>query len=139
MWGEQPTGYLIDDLRLINHRNHKGNHMADSFADLMPSRFYKTEDVAEAPIVLTIKGITKEEVTFQGKAPEKLTIVHFNETDRQMIAKTTVLNTLKDLFGTPSACSGKAVELFKDKTTFGGKKVDCLRLRAPSGDQGPAF
>jgi len=113
--------------------------MADSFADLMPSRFYKTEDVADAPIQLTIKAITKEEVTFQGKQPEKLTIVHFNETDRQMIAKTTVLTTLKDMFGTPSACVGKPVELFKDKTTFGGKKVDCLRLRAPSADQGPAF
>ena len=113
--------------------------MSDSFADLMPSRFFKTEDVAEGPIKLSIASVAKEEVTFQGKAPEKVTVIRFNGTDRQVIAKTTILTTLKDMFGTPSACVGKEVELYKDKTTFGGKKVDCLRLRAPSGDQGPAF
>ncbi len=113
--------------------------MANSFADLMPSRFLKTSDVEEAPLVLTIASITREDVQFQDKAPEKVTVIKFEGTDRQMIAKTTVLGILKDMFGTPDACVGKPVELFKDKTMFGGKKVDCLRLRAPSGDTGPAF
>lgn len=114
--------------------------MADSFADLMPSRFFKQEDVAEAPIQLTITSVAKEEVTFQGKQPEKVTVIRFEGTDRQMLAKATVLSTLKDLFGTPSACQGKTVELYQDKSVMmGGKKVGGLRLRAPSTDQGPAF
>ena len=113
--------------------------MSTTFADLMPSRFFKTSDVEEAPIVLNIAGIAREDVQFQDKPAEKVTVIKFEGTDRQMIAKTTVLGILKDLFGTPDACVGKPVELYKDKTMFGGKKVDCLRLRQPSGDQGPAF
>ncbi len=114
--------------------------MADSFSDLMTSRFFKSEEVKEQPVVHTIKSITKEAVQFQGKAPEKLTIIRFEDTDREMIAKTEVLGFLKDSFGTPSACAGKPVELYYEKNImFGGKKVGGLRLRQPSGDQGPAF
>ena len=105
--------------------------MSDSFSEFMPSRFLKTEDVAEAPLTYTIKDISREDVQFQNKAPEKVTVIKFEETDRQVIAKTTILTMLKDLFGIPSACKGKVVELYKDKTKFGGKTVDCLRLRSP--------
>ena len=109
--------------------------MNDSFADLMPSRFFKTEDVAEKPVTLTIKSIGREDVTFGGSdKPESHTLIHFEETDKVMIAKKDVLLALKDKFGTPSACAGQLVELFRDPDIkFGGKKVGGLRLRQPGG------
>ncbi len=114
--------------------------MSDSWTDLATSRFFKAEEVKDTPIVHVIKSISKEEVAFQGKPPEKLAIVSFDGTDRQMIAKNEVQGFLKETFGLPSQCVGKAVELyFEPKVMFGGKKVGGLRLRQPSGDQGPAF
>jgi hypothetical protein len=111
----------------------------DTFADLMPSRFYKTEDVADAPIVLTIKSITKEDVEFQDRT-EKVAVIRFDGTDKGIIGKSTTLGWLRDEFGTPQACVGKTVELYKDPNVMmGSKKVGGLRLRQPSGDQGPAF
>ncbi len=114
--------------------------MSDSWSELATSRFFKAEEVKEVPVVHVIKSITKEKVEFQGKPPEALAIIRFEDTDREMIAKNDVQNFLKENFGVPSACVGKAVELYFDKTVkFGGKSVGGLRLRQPSGDQGPAF
>ena len=33
---------------------------------------------------------------------------------------------------------GKLIELYPDRTGFGGKMVDCLRVRAPQGVTKPA-
>ncbi len=114
--------------------------MLDSWSEFATSRFIKSEEVKEVPVVHTIKSVTKEKIEFQGKAPESLTIIRFEDTDREMIAKNDVQAFLKESFGPPSACLGKPVELFFDPNVkFGGKKVGGLRLRQPSGDQGPAF
>lgn len=113
--------------------------MNDSFADLMPSRFYKTEDVQEQPVTVTIKSIAKEETTFGGNdKPEMVTLIKFEESDKAVIAKKDVLLYLKETFGTPSACVGQKVELFRDPDVrFGGKKVGGLRLRQPSTAANP--
>ena len=114
--------------------------MGNSWADLATSRFIKSDDVKTAPVVYTIKSISKEPVEFQGKKPEMLTLIRFNETEREMIAKTEVCEFLKNSFGLPDHCLNKPVELFFDPDVeFARKKVGGLRLRQPSGDQGPAF
>ncbi len=106
--------------------------MADNWAELSTSKFFSTKDVADGPLTFTVKEIVKEEVAFQGKPPEMVTLIKFADTDRQMIAKAEVRLQLQELFPRPSDAQGKVIELFKDKTNFGGKKVDCLRVRAPA-------
>ena len=113
--------------------------MNDNFAELMPSRWFRTEDVADKPVTLTIKSIAREETTFGGNdKPEVVTLIKFEESDKAVIAKKDILLYLKDTFGTPSACQGRVVELYRDPDVrFGGKKVGGLRLRQPSAASNP--
>lgn len=112
--------------------------MADTtWAELKPSRFLKQEDVAE-PKIYTIKSVTRESVTFQDKADTGV-IVRFEETDREVFAKTVLVNQLAELFpGGPNAAVGQKLELYQDKSIMmGPKKVGGLRFRAAKDSAAP--
>lgn len=103
----------------------------NSFSELSNKRFFGTDDVRDQSVVATIKGFGREEMENDGTT-EKVSVMHLEGQDRAVILKTTTLNTLKDLFGTPNEAVGKPIELYFDPTvSFGGKRVGGLRLRSP--------
>jgi hypothetical protein len=113
--------------------------LSDTWADLKPSRFLKQEDVA-TPVTYTIKSLTRESVTFQDKA-DIGTIVRFEETEREVFAKTALVSQLAELFPAgPGTAVGQKVELFQDKSVMmGAKKVGGLRFRTPSQGSAAPF
>lgn len=104
----------------------------DSWGDLSTKQFYSKDDVEAGPIQVTIKGFRKTEVTNDGEV-QKLSVMDVNESDRGVVLKTTTIDQLKELFGTPGQAVGKSVELYLDPSVvFGGKKVGGVRFRAPT-------
>jgi|SRR6266480_4280194 len=114
----------------------------NSFSELSNKRFFGTDDVRDQSVVATIAGFGREEMENDGNT-EKVSVMHLEGQDRSVILKTTTLNTLKDLFGTPNDAVGKPIELYFDASvSFGGKRVGGLRLRSPgtvaaSGQKAP--
>jgi hypothetical protein len=109
----------------------------NSFSELSNKRFFGTDDVREQAVVATIKGFGREEMEDNDGGTQKVSVMHLEGQDRAVILKTTTLNTLKDLFGTPNEAVGKPIELYFDPSvSFGGKRVGGLRLRSPGSSAG---
>jgi hypothetical protein len=114
--------------------------MADTWGELNTSRFFKQEDVADKPLVLTIASIDKEEVEFQA-GKETGVVVRFKETERQVYAKTVLKSQLAELFpDSPASAVGQKIELYRDPNVMmGPKKTGGLRFRAPTGASAVPF
>lgn len=65
--------------------------------------------------------------------------IHFAEHQKPLGLNKTNLRTIADGYTIRSeGWIGKQLELFKDRTQFQGRVVDCIRVRIPSGPQQPA-
>jgi hypothetical protein len=111
------------------------NMESDSINDLLPGKFFNTDDVREKPVTLTIAGFEVGTLKGQDGAETKAGFVCFEGTDRRLVVKPAIVENLRELFGASrSAMIGKRVEAYFEKNvSFGGKKVGGLRLRAASG------
>ena len=109
--------------------------MSDSFNDLLPGKFYNTEDVKNGPVTLTITGYEPGTMKDGESGVQKVNFITFEGTNRRMIVKPALVENLAELFPNGRSSSiGQQVEASLDpKVSFGGKKVGGLRLRAPSG------
>ena len=86
------------------------------------------------PMVLVIEEERLEEITNQktGKAEEK-SVLAFEDTDAKLILNKTNFELVVEITGEEDSAnwSGHEVELYADKTSMGGNRVDCIRVRAP--------
>lgn len=104
----------------------------DNFNDLLPGKFYGTDDVRNGPVQAVIAGYETGSLK-NGDDVEKAGFLLFEGTDRRLIVKPHTVEALKDMFPTKSASIGQTVEMFLDPDVkFGGKKVGGLRLRKPT-------
>lgn len=89
--------------------------------------YYKAEDF-DKPALLTIEEATSKEFD-DGKTK---IILAFRESDQTFVVNNTNAQVIAELYGDESDdWQGQRIVLFRDKTTFAGKLVPCIRVRAP--------
>jgi hypothetical protein len=93
-----------------------------------PSKWLKAEDLGKKAVTLTIKSVEFEDVG-DGEKP----ILFFRNAKKGLVLNKTNAETCQELFETDEMDDwvGHQIVLFPDKTSYQGKRVDCIRLRAP--------
>ena len=103
-------------------------------SERFPKKYFKAEDLKLQPLVLEIEEERLEEITDPktGKAVEK-SVVAFVETERKLVLNATNWDLIVEVTGCSDACDwpGNKIELFADKTSMAGSRVDCVRVREP--------
>ena len=99
-------------------------------SELFPGRYLKAADIpAGQQLRLTVSGVRQETMESSG---EQKGVVHFLEEERGLVLNVTNANVIAESYGEDmDAWSGKPVLLFSTTTDFAGKRVPCIRVRAP--------
>jgi hypothetical protein len=96
-------------------------------SEAFPSRFWKSTDLPPRGLVLKIAKLALDKVGMDQK--EKYTL-YFKGQDKQLVLNGTNWDSIAAFCGGDSdQWTGKDVILFPTTTTFGGKTVDCIRIR----------
>ena len=92
-------------------------------------------DLAAGPKAFVIKGWSMADFPKEGGGSEKKPEIAFEGTENTFICNPTNLNTIKSLYPCEDTDEtiGKEIVLYKTKTPFGGKMVDCIRIKAEEG------
>jgi hypothetical protein len=97
--------------------------------DVFPSKYLKAASLSGKPIVYTIHSFAIEEL---GDAKERKPVLYFTETNSGLVLNKTRWTVVEELYGPDTdGWVGNKLELFPDKTRFGGKTVPCISVRAP--------
>ena len=94
-------------------------------ADAFPSRFFKALNLKSKPRRVVIDRVGHEELNDEEKH-----ILYFRDEPKQLVLNKTNWETIEELHGDSEDWPGQAIELFADKTTYQGKRTDCVRVRA---------
>lgn len=100
--------------------------------------FLKHEDLQGHAVRLTIEHVPTEEIRGEHGNEKKL-VVRFAGKDKGLVLNRTNAESIAEIAGSDDTddWSGVRIVLFPDKTKFGGKTVDCIRVRAPQGKPEP--
>jgi hypothetical protein len=96
-------------------------------SDAFPSNYLKSADVKTKQQIATISHLEIEEV---GQDKEEKPVLHFEDGVRPLIVNKTNFETLEEAFGDSDDWAGHKIKIFCARTTFGGKKVDGIRVEA---------
>ena len=96
-------------------------------AEAFPSRYLKSSDVKERPIVATISHVAKEKVG-KGQDAEEKYLLHFEGNTKPMVLNRTNWDALEDAFGDSDDWLGHKIKIRTARTQFQGKSVDGIRL-----------
>jgi hypothetical protein len=115
--------------------------MGNKKRDVYPTRYFTATDFPETPMVLQIEVARREEFENDGKSVEKL-VVYFVGQKSGLVVGPTVWDQIADIVAADGVDKfdsddftkwpGHWVELYRDKTPFGGKMVPCIRARKPN-------
>lgn len=88
-------------------------------------------DLGGRDVTVTIDHVKGGELTGTGGKKSKKPIVYFEGKDRGLALCKTNGNIIAALYGTADTreWKGKRITLYPAKTMFGGKEVDCIRIR----------
>jgi len=106
-----------------------------NLGDLKTSKFLKRDDVGAGTLV-TISGLTHENVAKEGVEPDMKAALHFTELEKPMILNSTNGQLIARITGHDTDIErtwvGAKVVLYDDpNVSFGGKLVGGIRVRAP--------
>lgn len=105
--------------------------LKQALAETHPSKYLNAADLRGQPIDLTISGCGIEVV--DTRSQDKKIVIYFQGKSKGLALNMTNGNTIGELHGGDTdAWIGKAIQLFPTKTDFGGKQVDCIRVRETS-------
>src|SRR5437868_15463577 len=98
-----------------------------------PSKYFKATDFPEEPMVLKVEMTRLEPFDNNGKPTEKL-VMYFVGQKSGLVVGPTAWGQIADVTGSDDTedWPGHWLELYRDKTPFGGKMVDCIRVRKPA-------
>jgi hypothetical protein len=98
-----------------------------SYKEKFPSKFLRAVDLPK-PILVTIEKVTDEEVGDDIKP-----VAHFHGEEKALGLNLTNCRSIEEIAGTDDVdgWEGKAIVLFKTQTDYQGRRVDCVRIRAP--------
>jgi len=94
--------------------------------EAFPSKYLKSSDVKDRPIVATISHIEQVSVGQGRDAEDKLAL--FFESGKPMVINRTNWEALEDAFGDSDDWAGHKVKIKAVRTSFQGKPVDGIRL-----------
>ena len=98
----------------------------------MPSSTYlRAADLQGQSITATITSVNEETVGFGAQAEQKA-VLHYSGSEKGLVLNVINSNTISDLLGFESQnWVGKAITMYPATTDFGGKIVDCIRVKMP--------
>lgn len=97
------------------------------------SKFLKKEDVMGSPMLVTINGITEENVAMDDQPKEMKYCLHFLELDKPLVLNKTNIELCAEVCNSEETdeWQGKKIVLYNDETIkFQGKKTGGIRIRA---------
>ncbi len=104
-------------------------------SEMLTKKFLRKEDVGTG-MLLTVTGLTQENVAKEGAEPEHKFCLTFEETDKPLVLNSTNMHLCVGIFGSEETDDwrGQRVVLYTDPTiAFGGKIVGGIRVRKPKG------
>jgi hypothetical protein len=98
-------------------------------SDQFPSDYLRAADF-ETDTVLTMSSVSLEEI---GAGKEKKPVLYFKDVEKGLILNKTNASTISELYGDDtSEWIDEAITLFAATTSYQGKTVPCVRVKAPS-------
>ena len=119
---------------MIQNRSPLMTKLSEAF----PSKYLKAIDLADGPVVTTIKLAELERIKgFDGKEVSKV-VAYFARKLKPLPLNRTNFEAVMDICGSDDSDDfvGLKVEVYATKTSMNGKVMDCVRIRAP-GDEKP--
>ena len=100
------------------------------FSKAFKGSYFKAADLDGKPKEVIIKSVAEEDVGDETKV-----VLRFKDCDQALVLNKTNGGALAEAYGDDmDGWVGKPVVLKPDKTDFGGKRVDCVRVAVPSPD-----
>jgi hypothetical protein len=103
-------------------------------SERFPKRFFKAEDLKGRPVVVEIKEEKLEEINDPktGKAVKK-SVLSFVNSEQKLVLNATNFDLICEITGHSDSreWAGQKIELYADRTTMAGSRVDCVRARKP--------
>jgi hypothetical protein len=98
-----------------------------------PSKYVQASDLKPGGVTVTMDRVVMEDVG-QGKDKKTKPVLYFRNASKAMVLNSTNDETIGNLFGDDDReWRGRRICLFPTTTTFGGKTVACVRVRAIDG------
>lgn len=96
------------------------------------SNYLKHSDLNGKHVIVTMERVEVEEIG-QGADKEEKPVLYFRGHDRGLVLNRTNANSIVEIVGSDDTddWSEQRIVLRPDKTDFGGKRVDCIRVAAP--------
>ncbi len=105
-------------------------------SERFPSRFVQASDLKPEGAVVVIDRVDMTEIG-QGRDKKEKPVVTFKNASKGLVLNRVNNETIVDLFGDDDRdWEGERIVLYPTTTQFGGKTVDCVRVRAVDGDGG---
>ncbi len=103
--------------------------------DMKSSKFLKKDDVGEG-VIVTIQGVSQENVAKEGVDPELKWCIHFTNLDKPMVLNTTNMQLIAKFLKSEDTddWENKRIILYDDPSvSFGGKLTGGIRVREFKG------
>ena len=103
-----------------------------------PTKWLKAEDLGGKSHLLTIAKVVMEQVGTEDSPEEKPVMFFVGKSKGIVLNKTNATSVSLHYGDDTDNWTNKPVQVFPDKTMFGGKMVDCIRMRveAPAATPG---
>jgi hypothetical protein len=99
-----------------------------------PSRWLKASDLYGKPMTVKIKSVEMAELKGGDGGKQSKPVVRFHNVEKALVLNGVNFDTIAEIHGDDSdSWTGGEIELFPSKTEMGGKRVDCVRIRAAAG------
>ena len=103
--------------------------LPDTYSELYPNRFLKSDLLKGRKVTLTIRDIDVEELTGENNKKEPKVVMKFVERPLELVVPKTNGYCCKRMWGNnPHDWIGKRITLFPSTTKFGRDTVDCIRI-----------
>jgi hypothetical protein len=95
------------------------------------TRFYKSEDVKDGPITVTIDRMYQDRI---GADKEEKNILAFTDTERELVLNATCWDLITEITGSDDSDDwrGQQIVLFHTRVAYQGKQVDAIRIMSPA-------
>lgn len=107
--------------------------------EVFHSKYLKAEDLQGKTVRVTIDRVEYEMVGLEEGKKERKLVVYLVNKERQLVLNKTNAESIAEIAGDDDTDNwgGIQIALFPDKTKFGGKTVDCIRITWPNGKPVP--
>jgi hypothetical protein len=105
--------------------------------DVFPSRYFKAANLPQ-PRNLTIVAAKMEEMKSpDGGETQNRLVLHFRDEAKRLVVNAMNFDAIADIVGSDETKDwiDTSIQLYADKTRFGKKIVDCVRVRATSASE----